>query len=237
MRTVPDHIGDRVSVRAGIVNLPNGLTFLRLLFVPVFAWLLLDQGGQNPRYRFAATVVFLLASVTDLVDGYLARKLDLVTTFGKVADPLADKALTGTALIGLSLIGSLSWWITAVILIRELGVTIVRFLVIRHGVIPASRGGKSKTVAQMIAISLFLLPGLKSGFWFWFKWLWMGLAVVLTVLTGIDYLDKAREVRRAGHRRRAMALAAADADDAASGTDQPIDRDQIQPRWENDGTS
>lgn len=201
MRPVPDHIGDRVSVRSGLVNLPNELTLLRLLLVPVFAWLLLAEGGQNPDLRIAATFAFLFASVTDLVDGYLARKLDLVTTFGKIADPLADKALTGVALIGLSLIGSLDWWITAVILFREVGVTVVRFLVISHGVIPASRGGKSKTVAQMVAISLFLLPGLESGFWYWFKWSWMLLALVLTVLTGIDYLHKAREMRRVGQRR------------------------------------
>lgn len=202
MRPVPDHIGDRVSARSGWVNLPNELTFLRLLLVPVFAWLLLAQDGQDPSLRIAATLVFLVASVTDLVDGYLARKLDLVTTFGKIADPLADKALTGMALIGLSLIGSLAWWITTVILVREVGVTVVRFVVIHDGVIPASRGGKSKTVAQMIAISLYLLPGLEAGFWYWFKWAWMMLAVALTVLTGLDYLHKARELRRAGQRRR-----------------------------------
>jgi CDP-diacylglycerol--glycerol-3-phosphate 3-phosphatidyltransferase len=236
MRTVPDHIGDRISVRAGVVNIPNGLTFMRLLLVPVLAWLLLDQDGQNPRYRVAATVVFLLASITDLVDGYLARKLDLVTTFGKIVDPLADKALTGMALIGLSLIGSLSWWITAVILTREIGVTIVRFLVIRHGVIPASRGGKSKTVAQMVAISLFLLPGLESGFWFWMKWIWMALAVVLTVLTGVDYLDKAREVRRAGHRRRALA-SKDDAGPAADQSARPPVGEQIDPDSGNHGPS
>lgn len=208
MRTVPDHLGDRISAQSRVLNLPNALTLLRLLLVPVFAVLLLDEQGENPKYRFAATAVFLLASLTDLVDGYLARKMDLVTTFGKVADPLADKALTGVALIGLSYIGSLPWWITVVILVREIGVTVVRFMVIHHGVIPASRGGKTKTVAQMVAISLFLLPGLDTGLGYWFKWVWMAAAVALTLLTGIDYLHKARNVRRAGHARRAASAAA-----------------------------
>lgn len=206
MKGVPDHLGDRVS-RSGVVNLPNALTLMRLLLVPVFAYLLLYEGGADPSKRLWATVVFLLASLTDFVDGYLARKMDLVTTFGKVVDPLADKALTGVALLGLSWIGALPWWITIVILVREIGVTVVRFMVIHHGVIPASRGGKSKTVAQMVAISLFLLPGLETGPGYWLKWAWMAVAVVLTVLTGLDYLDKARRVRQAGHERRAAAAA------------------------------
>lgn len=208
MKGVPDHLGDRVS-RSGVLNLPNALTLLRLLLVPVFAYLLLFDGGGDPGKRLWATAVFLVASITDFVDGYLARKMDLVTTFGKVVDPLADKALTGVALLGLSYIGALPWWITIVILVREIGVTVVRFLVIHHGVIPASRGGKSKTVAQMVAISLFLLPGLESGAGEFLKWAWMYLAVALTVLMGLDYLHKARNVRRAGHERRAAADAAA----------------------------
>ncbi|MGV1003715.1 MAG: CDP-diacylglycerol--glycerol-3-phosphate 3-phosphatidyltransferase [Candidatus Nanopelagicales bacterium] len=198
-----DHAADAVSPRASAVNLPNALTLGRLLLVPVFGYLLLMEGGEHSASRIAATAVFLLASVTDWVDGYLARRSNQVTTFGKVVDPLADKALTGTALMGLSLLGLLPWWMTLVILAREIGVTIVRFLVIHHGVIPASRGGKSKTVAQMVAISLFLLPGLTSGFGYFLQWACMWVALLLTVLTGLDYLVKARSVRRAGHARRA----------------------------------
>ncbi len=200
-----DHAADAVSPLARSLNLPNALTVGRLVLVPVFGYLLLQESGQQAGFRIAATIVFLAASLTDWVDGYLARKQNLVTTFGKVADPIADKALTGMALVGLSILGLLPWWITLVIIARELGITAVRFMVIHHGVIPASRGGKSKTVAQMVAISLFLLPGLEAGFWHAAKWTAMWTALVLTVLTGADYLLKARSVRQEGHRRRAAA--------------------------------
>lgn len=200
-----DHAADAVSPFARSLNLPNALTVGRIILVPVFAYLLLQESGQLASSRIAATVVFLVASLTDWVDGYLARRQNLVTTFGKVADPIADKALTGVALVGLSILELLPWWITVVIIVREIGITVVRFMVIHHGVIPASRGGKSKTVAQMVAISLFLLPGLESGFGYLAKWAVMWLALLLTVLTGVDYLLKARAVRQEGHRRRAAA--------------------------------
>ena len=129
-----------------LVNIPNALTVLRVLAVPVLAVLLAVDDGTSGPARIAAAVVFLAASVTDFVDGAIARRYGWVTTFGKVADPIADKALIGVALIGLSLLGELAWWITAVIVVREVGVTVLRFWVIRHGVIPASRGGKAKTV-------------------------------------------------------------------------------------------
>ena len=178
-------------------NLPNALTMLRLLLVPVFAWLLLAQEGQNTAYRYAAAVVFVVASITDFLDGYIARKRNLITTFGKVADPIADKALTGVALIGLSLLGELPWWVTVVILAREVLVTVLRFWVIKHGVISASRGGKAKTVSQMIAIVLFLLPSMPG----WLKWTAMAIALVLTVLTGLDYIRRALQVRSFGQLR------------------------------------
>ncbi len=132
----PDHVGDPVQSPSAL-NLPNALTVLRLLLVPVFAWLLLREGGDDPTSRVWAAIVFVLASATDFVDGELARRQGLVTTFGKVVDPIADKALTGTALVGLSYLGDLPWWVTIVILVREIGVTLLRFWVIRHGVIPA----------------------------------------------------------------------------------------------------
>ena len=153
----PDHVGDPVE-SPSVLNVPNALTILRLCLVPLFAWLLLRDGGDDQTSRVWAAVVFLGASLTDLVDGEIARRQGQVTTFGKVADPIADKALTGTALVGLSYLGELPWWVTVVILTREIGVTLLRFWVIRRGVIPASRGGKAKTVAQMVAILMYLLP-------------------------------------------------------------------------------
>lgn len=178
------------------VNLPNALTTLRLVLVPVFGWLLLADDGTDPAKRVAAAVVFVIASLTDYVDGALARRNDQVTTFGKVADPIADKALTGVALVGLSILGALPWWVTVVIILREVIVTVLRFAVIKDGVIPASRGGKAKTVSQMVAITLYLLP--LGGPWLTIRAVIMGIAVVLTVLTGIDYAGRALAVRRRG---------------------------------------
>jgi len=146
-----------------------------------------------------------VASVTDLVDGALARRQGLVTTFGKVADPLADKALIGAALIGLSMLGELWWWVTVLILLRELGVTVIRFVVIKHGVIPASRGGKLKTIFQMVGITLFLLP-IDSGMpvlW-WARNVIMAIAVLLTAVTGLDYVDKAYRTRRDSKAEKAL---------------------------------
>jgi CDP-diacylglycerol--glycerol-3-phosphate 3-phosphatidyltransferase len=176
-----------------VLNGPNALTVLRMLLVPVFAWLLLRQGGDDASSRVWAAVVFVLASATDLADGELARRQGLVTTFGKVADPIADKALTGTALVGLSYLGELPWWVTLVILVREVGVTLLRFWVIRFGVIAASRGGKVKTAAQMIAILMYLLP--LDGWWLTARAVVMGLALVLTVVTGLDYCARAWRLR------------------------------------------
>jgi len=190
----PDHVGDPVE-SPSVVNVPNGLTVLRLLLVPVFAWLLLRDGGDDTSSRIWSAVVFFGASLTDLVDGELARRQGQVTTFGKIADPIADKALTGTALVGLSYLGELPWWVTIVILVREVGVTLLRFWVIRHGVIPASRGGKVKTVAQMVAILMYLLP--LTGWLVTASEVVMGIAVLLTIGTGIDYVARALRLRAA----------------------------------------
>jgi CDP-diacylglycerol---glycerol-3-phosphate 3-phosphatidyltransferase len=188
-----DHVGDPVMSRKAL-NVPNALTMLRLLLVPVFAWLLLREGGEDAVSRLWAAVVFLVASLTDLVDGEIARRRNLVTSFGKIADPIADKALTGTALVGLSYLGELPWWVTIVILAREIGVTLLRFWVIRHGVIPASRGGKAKTVAQIVAIIWYLLP--LTGWLADLRVVAMAVALVLTVATGLDYVVRAQRLRR-----------------------------------------
>jgi CDP-diacylglycerol---glycerol-3-phosphate 3-phosphatidyltransferase len=173
-----------------IVNVANGLTVLRLALVPVFVWFLLAGGTGE---RSIAFVAFALASVTDLLDGELARRRGLITDFGKIADPIADKALTGSALITLSYLGELAWWVTCVIVVRELAVTGLRFWVIRHGVIAASRGGKAKTMLQIIAISLYVLP-LHVDL---LREIVMGAAVVVTIVTGIDYTARAIRLRRA----------------------------------------
>ncbi len=187
-------------------NVPNLLTLLRILLIPVFWWLLMYDDGQNDTTRVLATVTFFFASVTDVLDGYLARRQGLVTTFGKIADPLADKALTGFALIGLSLLGELYWWVTILIIVREVGVTVIRFVVLKHGVIPASRGGKLKTIFQMCGIGLFLLPiTADMPVLWWTRNAVMAVAVALTLGTGVDYVRKAVRTRRDSKAARAAA--------------------------------
>ena len=180
----------RTAPAPGLINIANGLTVIRLVLVPVFVWFLLDGGTAA---RSIAFLAFAVASVTDLLDGEVARRRGLITDFGKIADPIADKALTGAALITLSYLGELAWWITVVIVVRELAVTGLRFWVIRHGVIAASRGGKVKTVLQVIAISLYVLP----GHFDFVRELFMGAAVVVTLVTGVDYVARATRLRRA----------------------------------------
>lgn len=193
----PDPVGHQPT-GASPWNLPNALTMFRLVLVVPFAWLLFGAGAQTDPRTWGdsltwAAVIFAIASITDFLDGALARKYGLVTTFGKIADPIADKALTGAALIGLSYLHELPWWVTIVILFREIAVTALRFWVIRHGVIAASHGGKAKTVAQIIAILLYLLP--LTGIGVVIREVIMGIAVVLTVVTGIDYLVRAINLR------------------------------------------
>ncbi len=179
-------------------NIANYLTVLRLALVPVFLVLLLGRDGEDDGWRIGAALVFALASYTDRIDGQIARSRGLVTSFGKLMDPIADKALTGGALIGLSLLGELPWWVTAVVVIREVGVTALRFVVIRHGVMPASRGGKLKTLLQGVAIGLYLLPldGLAAST----RAPVMALAVLVTVVTGVDYVVRAITLRRTSAR-------------------------------------
>lgn len=176
-------------------NIPNALTALRLVMVPLFSWMLLAY-PDDPAMRWWSTVVFLLAIATDAVDGRIARKYNLVTNFGKLWDPIADKALTGMAFIGLSILGELPWWITIIILVRELGITLLRWAIIRYGVMAANRGGKLKTVTQSVALAMFL-PGLQylPSWWGIIAWVVMIAAFVLTILTGLDYLREAGKLR------------------------------------------
>ena len=203
---------------AQLWNLPNLLTLLRIVMIPFFWYLLMYDGGENAATRVAATVVFVVAAITDWLDGWLARKQGLVTTFGKIADPLADKALTGVALIGLSVLDELWWWVTILIISREVGVTLIRFGVLKHGVIPASRGGKAKTLFQMVGITLFLLPITPEMTLLWgIRNAVMGIAVLLTALTGLDYISKAywtRSDSKTAKAARTAAAAAQPVDDA-----------------------
>jgi len=176
----------------GLVNVANALTVVRLALVPVFVYFLVAGGTRD---RALAFVAFAVASVTDLLDGELARRRGLITDFGKIADPIADKALTGSALITLSVLGELAWWVTCIIVVRELAVTGLRFWVIRHGVIAASRGGKLKTMLQIVAISLYVLPWHVTLI----REIFMGAALVVTVVTGADYTVRAMRLRRAVH--------------------------------------
>jgi len=184
----------QVETRARIANLANYLTLLRLVLVPIFLFALFYEGGHAWTARVVAWAIFAIACITDRFDGLLARNYGMATEFGAFVDPIADKTLIGSALISLSMLGELPWWVTVLIMARELGVTVLRLAVIRRGVIPASRGGKLKTVVQAVAIGLFILP--LSGPLHVAAAVVMAIAIVLTVVTGIDYVvSAAREVR------------------------------------------
>jgi CDP-diacylglycerol--glycerol-3-phosphate 3-phosphatidyltransferase len=174
-------------------NLANIITVVRILLAPVFIWLLLADAGALGPLRYIAAALFILAIVTDSVDGLLARRQNLVTDFGKILDPIADKVLIGGALVALSLLGELWWWVTVVIMVREFGITALRFAVLRNRVIAASSGGKLKTILQAVAVSFYLVPTwLLLGDWMhWFNAALMGVALALTISTGIQYLVNA----------------------------------------------
>ena len=189
-------------------NVPNALTTLRILMVPYFGWALLVDGGESVLWRTVAWAVFVVAMITDKVDGDLARKHDLITDFGKIADPIADKAITGMAFIGLSLIGDIWWWVTIIVLIREWSVTLLRLSVLKQVVIPAAASGKLKTVLQAVALSGLLWPlphgdahGGAFDFWpgplgevlFYTSQVLLAGAVVMTMWSGWEFV---REVRR-----------------------------------------
>ncbi len=178
-----------------VLNIANALTVLRIVLVPVFVVVFVVADAQDPWWRVGAFLVFAVAMATDYVDGYLARKLGLVTDFGKIADPIADKALIAAAMISLSVFGELFWWVTIVILGREVGITLWRLLGVDY-VVPAGRGGKLKTVTQTVGLGMRILP---LPHWAWpIEWAVIGVALVLTLYTGADYLVKARRAAAAG---------------------------------------
>lgn len=173
-----------------VLNVANVLTVLRIVLVPVFLVCFFVADAQDATWRIIAFAVFAVAMFTDYVDGYLARRLSLVTDFGKIADPIADKALMAAAMIALSLVNELFWWVTVVILLREVGITLWRLFGVDH-VVAASSGGKLKTVTQTLGLGMLILP---LPHWVWpIEWAVMGVALVLTVYTGLDYLIKARQ--------------------------------------------
>ena len=187
--------------RARVANVANALTAFRMVLVPVFLVVLFVGDGHETYWRTVAFIIFAVAVITDHFDGALARSYGMVTEFGTLADPIADKALIGSALVGLSVLGDLPWWVTVLILVREVAVTVLRLVVLRRGVIPASRGGKLKTLVQAVAIGLFVMP--LSGAWLTTAWVIMLVAVVLTVVTGVDYLVSAFRDWRARPARQA----------------------------------
>lgn len=182
-------------------NAPNVITGVRIVATPFFIWMLLADGGSMGPLRWAAAVFFVLAIATDAWDGYLARSRGLVTDLGKLLDPIADKFLTGGALVGLSILAELPWWVTIVVLVREIGVTVHRLFEARSVVLAAAWMGKLKTVAQSVAIALalFPFPALLGDWMNWVNGVAMTIAVILTIASGIDYvITYARLGRAAG---------------------------------------
>lgn len=174
-------------------NLPNVLTSLRILLIPLFAWLVLEGDNQHLAWMWWAFGLFVALMITDKLDGDIARARGLVTDFGKIADPIADKALMTAALVCLNIIGALPWWVTIVIVIREFGITLWRMVQLRRGrVVPASKGGKLKTALQTLAVGLYLCPLPE-----WMEiptFLVMLAAVAVTVFTGVQYLIDSRKL-------------------------------------------
>lgn len=190
------------ETRPSNINVPNALTVLRIVLVPVFGWMLLAHAHEGG-WRSASTIVFIVAILTDFVDGRVARKYNLVTNFGKIWDSVADKALTGMAFIGLSILGELPWWMTILILLREWGITLMRVFMLKYQVMAANRGGKLKTATQALAIIMFCLGLWRVPNWVVvIAWSVMIVAFVLTILTGLFYLRDAWRIRRDAVRQR-----------------------------------
>lgn len=171
-------------------NLPNAITVARIVLAPVFMWMLLADDGSDGALRWWAALLFVVAIASDGIDGHIARSRNLVTDLGKILDPIADKVLTGGALVALSILGELPWWVTIVVLVREIGITVHRFIVISDHVVAAAWMGKLKTLAQAVAISLALAPfWVLLGDWvLWVNGVFMTIAVLLTIASGIDYV-------------------------------------------------
>lgn len=197
-------VNETLAPRPSNWNLPNALTLLRIAMVPFFIWAFVADAGVNGPLRWVSVGLFVVAIYTDKLDGDIARARGLITSFGKIADPIADKLLIGSALIMLSVVGELWWWVTIVMLVREIGITLLRFVVIRYGVMAASKGGKLKTVLQTLAIFVYLLPVTPALTWLSvLALIIMLVALAVTVVTGADYLIKAWQLRATGLARRA----------------------------------
>ncbi len=184
---------NQTSVRSPVLTTANGLTFARLVAVPVLAWLQFGPEKNETPFRWAAFVVFVFAAISDLIDGKLARRNNQTSKFGEIADPIADKALITVALIGLSASGRLWWWVTILILLREFLVTIYRLWQVRRRVIPADKGGKVKTVMQDVAVGAMLMP--VGGLWLIFSDIAMGVALVMTLATGVVFFWRAKSTQ------------------------------------------
>jgi CDP-diacylglycerol--glycerol-3-phosphate 3-phosphatidyltransferase len=186
------------------LNLPNTITVVRILLAPVFLWLLFADDGADGALRWAATALFVVAIATDGIDGYIARSRDIVTDLGKLLDPIADKVLTGAALVALSILDELPWWVTIVILVREIGITVHRMIVLSDHVVAAAWMGKLKTVVQAVAISVALAPFAPLiGDWVVVVNIaLMSAALLLTVASGVDYVAAEARAARAARRTR-----------------------------------
>jgi CDP-diacylglycerol--glycerol-3-phosphate 3-phosphatidyltransferase len=190
-------VASRGESPASAGNVANIVTVLRILLAPVFIWMLIADDGAGGLFRWLAAALFLVAILTDAVDGFLARDRNLVTDQGKLLDPIADKVLIGGALVGLSILAELPWWVTIVILVREVGITVWRLVALRDRVIPAGILGKIKTWVQAIAIAFALvpLPALLGEWMNVVNFVLMSAALVLTVVSGVEYLHEAWKAR------------------------------------------
>ena len=177
--------------RPSELNLPNSITIFRILALPLCVYVLFKNGGHDYHWRIAAWWVFFAVGMSDALDGKLARSRHSITEFGKLLDPIADKAFIATAMIGLCILGDFQWWITALIMSREIGITIFRFSVIKRGIIPANRGGKVKAVVQNFAVSFYMLP--LSPSLYLARDIFLGIAIVITLATGASYIQQAQK--------------------------------------------
>ena len=168
---------------------PNVITSLRIAFLPVGAYALFKNGGDDPTWQIISWWIFFALGLSDILDGNLARSRNTITEFGKFLDPIADKAMIGTAMVSLSILGRMPWWITVVILVREIGITILRLMIINRGVIPANKGGKIKATLQNFGVGFYVLP--LSSSLYWFRDGFMYIAVTLTIVTGAYYVKSA----------------------------------------------
>lgn len=167
------------------VNLPNALTIFRILALPFCSWALFQGAGKDPGWQIIAWTMFFIVGMTDVLDGRIARRRNQISNFGVILDPIADKAFIATALVGLSILGKMPWWVTVVILLREIGVTILRFAVIKREVISANRGGKIKSLLQNFSVGFYILPLPESLYLP--RDILLGVAIVLTLWTGAEY--------------------------------------------------